>query len=185
MNAKSNSLIARLKEQLAAPAPSTEPDEPTRPDNANVRPMEHSELTVFIVAGEHSGDALGAGLMRELATRRKGQIRFIGVGGEAMEAQGMTSLFPLSDIAVMGPVAILKALPRLTNRVYRTVSAGVAAKPDLVVIIDSPAFTHPVARRLRRTLRGIPRLDYVCPSVWAWRPGRARPLAKYIDRVLA
>jgi lipid-A-disaccharide synthase len=102
-----------------------------------------------------------------------------------MEAQGMTSLFPLADIAVMGPVAILKALPRLTNRVYRTVSAGVAAKPDIVVIIDSPEFTHRVARRLRRKLRGVPIIDYVCPSVWAWRPGRARKMAKYIDHVLA
>ncbi|MGI9476202.1 MAG: lipid-A-disaccharide synthase [Hyphomicrobiaceae bacterium] len=143
------------------------------------------ELTVFIIAGEHSGDVLGGGLMRELASRRKGQIRFIGVGGEAMEAQGLTSLFPLADISVMGPLAILRALPRLTRRVYRTVSAAVTAKPDIIVIIDSPEFTHQVAKRLSRQLPETPIIDYVCPSVWAWRPGRAKKMARFIDHVLA
>ncbi len=143
------------------------------------------ELTVFIVAGEHSGDALGAGLMSELLRRRRGRVRFIGVGGEAMEAVGMTSLFPLGDIAVMGPVAILKSLPRLTDRVYRTVGAGVACRPDVIVIIDAPEFTHRVAARLKRKLPLTPVIDYVCPSVWAWRSGRARTMARSIDHVLA
>jgi len=145
----------------------------------------HDELTVFIIAGEHSGDALGAGLMRELTRRRKGLVRFLGVGGEAMEAEGLTSLFPLGEIAVMGPAAILKALPRLTNRVYRTVAAGQASKPDVIVIIDAPEFTHRVARRLRRKLPYTPIIDYVCPSVWAWRPGRAKVMARFIEHVLA
>ena len=144
----------------------------------------HDELTVFIVAGEHSGDALGAGLMRELTRRRKGLVRFLGVGGEAMEAEGLTSLFPLGEIAVMGPAAILKALPRLTKRVYQTVAAGHAAKPDVIVIIDAPEFTHRVARRLRNRLPLTPIIDYVCPSVWAWRPGRAKVMARFIDHVL-
>jgi lipid-A-disaccharide synthase len=85
----------------------------------------------------------------------------------------------------MGPAAILKALPRLTNRVYRTVAAGQASKPDVIVIIDAPEFTHRVARRLRRKLPYTPIIDYVCPSVWAWRPGRAKVMARFIDHVLA
>lgn len=184
MNAKKNSLIARLKRQ-PEPLLAEPPAPPEKLVTRGINPAAHDDLTIFIVAGEHSGDVLGAGLMRELAMRRKGQVRFIGVGGEAMEAQGLTSLFPLSDIAVMGPVAILKALPRLTNRVYRTVSAGVVTKPDIIIIIDSPEFTHRVATRLHRKLPQTPIIDYVCPSVWAWRPGRAKKMARFIDHVLA
>ena len=185
MTVKKNSLIARLKRQPKneLPSPARAPAKGVSTPH-NIRMSDHDDLTIFIVAGEHSGDVLGAAVMSELASRRKGQIRFIGVGGEAMEAEGLTSLFPLSDIAVMGPVAIFKALPRLTNRVYRTVAAGVAAKPDLIVIIDSPEFTHRVAKRLRRKLPHTPIIDYVCPSVWAWRPGRAKKMARYIDHVL-
>lgn len=189
------SLIARLNDTNSDNEPTTldpvplepieyEPVEETAPVRHDLRTTSQDELCVFIVAGEHSGDALGAGLMRELTARRKGQIRFIGVGGEAMEAQGITSLFPLGDVAVMGPGAIMKALPRLTNRVYRTVAAGVAAKPDVIVVIDSPEFTHRIAKRLSRKLPDTPIIDYVCPSVWAWRPGRARKMARFIDHVL-
>lgn len=203
MSSKDKSLIARLSDTKPdrppelpasvtaatlpkadvppAPAKTVIDDNPVRHD---LRTASQEELTVFIVAGEHSGDALGAGLMRQLLARRKSQVRFIGVGGEAMEAQGLTSLFPLSDIAVMGPVAIFKALPRLTNRVYRTVAAGVTAKPDIIIIIDSPEFTHQVAKRLSRKLPDTPIIDYVCPSVWAWRPGRAKKMARFIDHVL-
>lgn len=193
---KTKGLIARLNDSTSDTETSTvdpvplepipfEPVEETAPVKHDLRTTSQDELSVFIVAGEHSGDALGAGLMRELTARRKGQVRFIGVGGEAMEAQGLTSLFPLGDVAVMGPGAILKALPRLTNRVYRTVAAGVAAKPDVIVIIDSPEFTHRIAKRLSRKLPDTPIIDYVCPSVWAWRPGRARKMARFIDHVLA
>ncbi len=188
---KKNGLLARLRPSTSDQSPddatASQPEIVEQQTNRamNVRPAAHTELTIFIVAGEHSGDALGAPLMRELTRRRKGQVRFLGVGGPAMEAAGLTSLFPLDDIAIMGPAAILKALPRLTNRVYRTVAAGVAANPDVIVIIDSPEFTHRVARRLSRKLPGTPIIDYVCPSVWAWRPGRARSMARFIDHVLA
>lgn len=187
MSSRNDSLISRLRDESTGKAPPlrADLDIDRSPIKHDLRTTTQDELTVFIVAGEHSGDALGASLMRELASRRKGQMRFIGVGGEAMEAQGLTSLFPLSDIAVMGPVAILKALPRLTRRVYRTVSAGVAAKPDIIIIIDSPEFTHQVAKRLSRQLPETPIIDYVCPSVWAWRPGRAKKMARFIDHVLA
>lgn len=143
------------------------------------------ELRIFMVAGEHSGDALGGRLMAELNAQARGRARYLGVGGPEMRAQGLISQFPLSDIAVMGPVAIIKSLPRLMRRVYRTVDAAVAAEPDAVVIIDAPEFTHPIARRIRRKLPNVPIIDYVSPSVWAWRPGRARKMRAYVDHVMA
>ena len=101
---------------------------------------------LFVVAGEHSGDALGAKLMSGLKALHAGPITFAGVGGEHMEAEGLTSLFPLADVAVMGPLAILRRLAPLISRVYQTVDAGLAMSPDAVVIIDSPEFTHPIVR---------------------------------------
>lgn len=140
---------------------------------------------IFIIAGEHSGDALGGKLMGALNARSEAPLIFSGVGGEEMAEQGLKSLFPLSDVAVMGPLAILKRLPKLVRRVYRTVDAAVAAAPDLVVIIDSPEFTHPIAKRIRRKSPDIPIINYVSPTVWAWRPGRARKMRAYVDHVLA
>jgi lipid-A-disaccharide synthase len=144
----------------------------------------HSEIKIFVVAGEHSGDALGARLMQALKKSRPGSLKFAGVGGHDMEANGLTSLFPIDDVAVMGPVNILAALPRLMRRVYQTVDAAIAFIPDLVVIIDSPEFTHPIAKRIRKRAPHIPIVDYVSPSVWAWRPGRAPKMRSYIDEVL-
>lgn len=138
---------------------------------------------IFLVAGEPSGDALGERLMMALAERHR-DIAYRGVGGPKMEAQGLTSLFPLSDVAVMGPLMILKRLPRLYKRVHETVAAAVAFDPDVVVIIDSPEFTHPIAKRIRTRAPHIPIVDYVSPSVWAWRSGRARKMKAYIDHVL-
>ncbi len=143
------------------------------------------ELCLFLVAGEHSGDALGARLIRAISAERRGRVRYLGVGGPLMAAEGLTSQFPLSDVAVMGAIAILKRLPHLIRRVHQTVDAAIACEPDAVVIIDSPEFTHPIAKRLRRRCPGIPIIDYVSPSVWAWRPGRARRMRPYIDHVLA
>src|SRR5690606_27920948 len=97
-------------------------------------------------------------------------IVFSGVGGETMESEGLDSLFPLADVAVMGPLAILARLPKLVRRVYQTVDAGLKSDPDCVVIIDSPEFTHPIAKRIRKQKPLVPIVDYVSPSVWAWRP---------------
>lgn len=143
------------------------------------------EHLLFMVAGEHSGDALGAKLMAALNARQKGRIRYLGVGGEGMERQGLISQFPIHDVAVMGPMSIIPRLPRIVRRVWRTVDAAIAAEPSAVVIIDSPEFTHPIARRIRRRRPDIPIIDYVSPSVWAWRPGRARKMRAYVDHVLA
>ena len=141
-------------------------------------------VRLYIVAGEKSGDDLGGKLMEAL----KGQsadIRFFGIGGEAMAANGLESLFPLSDIAVMGIGPVLARLPALVARVYRTVADIGRIQPDCLVIIDSPDFTHAVAKRVRKRWPHIASVDYVCPSVWAWRTGRARKMRAYIDHVLA
>lgn len=140
-------------------------------------------LRVFIVAGEESGDQLAAPLMRALRARAP-DVVFAGVGGDAMEREGLRSLFPLRDIAVMGFLPVLKRLPSLLRRIAETARAAQAFAPDLLVIVDSPDFTHRVARKLRSAAPGIPVLDYVCPSVWAWRPGRARKMRGYVDHVL-
>ncbi len=148
--------------------------------------MPRAPLKIFIVAGEHSGDALGGPLMRALKTRLgEDAVVFQGVGGTEMTHQGLASIFPIDDVAVMGPLAILPALPRLVRRVYQAVDAAVAFKPDLVIIIDSPEFTHPIAKRIRRRLGAIAIVNYVSPSVWAWRPGRAKRMRVYVDHVLA
>lgn len=144
----------------------------------------HRDLTIFLVAGEHSGDALGAKLMAALRRYHAG-VRFAGVGGEEMAREGLRSLFPVEDVAVMGPMSILPRLPRIFRRVRQTVEAALAVAPDAVVIIDSPEFTHPIARRIRKRAPDIPIIDYVSPSVWAWRPGRAKRMRRYIDQVLA
>ena len=141
-------------------------------------------MRVALVAGEHSGDQLGFKLMRALRDAAPEGVAFVGVGGEAMEAEGLKSIIPLADVAVMGIVPILARLPTLLRRIRETAEAIVAARPDMLVIIDSPEFTHRVARRVRKSLPELPVVDYVSPSVWAWRPGRAKAMGAYIDRVL-
>jgi lipid-A-disaccharide synthase len=139
---------------------------------------------VFLIAGEPSGDQIGALLMRALRAARP-EIRFSGVGGEAMAGEGLASLFPLSEIAVMGLLPVLARLPRLVRRIDETARAVIAASPDCLVLIDAPDFTHRVARRLRRKRPDLPIIDYVAPTVWAWRPARARAMRAYVDEVLA
>jgi lipid-A-disaccharide synthase len=149
-----------------------------------VRSAPVNTLSVFLIAGEPSGDALGADLMRALADRA-GRVRFSGVGGGAMEAQGLTSLLPLTEISVMGILPVLARLPQLMAAMGKVADAAIAANPDILVIIDSPDFTHRVARRVRHVKPDLPIVNYVSPSVWAWRPGRARRMRAYIDHVLA
>ena len=143
------------------------------------------EYRLFMIAGEHSGDALGAKLMATLNAQYKGRIRYLGVGGEGMAKQGLISQFPITDVAVMGLTSIIPRLPRIVRRVYSTVDSAIAAEPNAVVIIDSPEFTHPIAKRIRRRRPDLPIIDYVSPTVWAWRPGRARKMRRYVDHVLA
>lgn len=140
---------------------------------------------IWIVAGEESGDQLGAKLIPALRDRFGSDLAVAGVGGHAMAAAGLRSLFPLADIAVMGFLPVIRRLPLLIRRVHETVDAVVAARPDALVVIDSPDFTHAVAKRVRRRLPQLPIVDYVSPSVWAWRPGRAAKMRAYVDHVLA
>jgi lipid-A-disaccharide synthase len=141
--------------------------------------------TLYIVAAEESGDALGAALARALRERAGGKLSLAGVGSHAMAAAGIISPFPINDLSIIGFNAIPRRLPTILRRIRQTADAIVAAKPDAVVIIDSPDFTHRVARRVRRRAPSIPILDYVSPSVWAWRPWRARAMRGYVDCVLA
>ncbi len=141
-------------------------------------------LRIALVVGEHSGDQLGFKLMRALREAQPAGVAFSGVGGEAMEAEGLKSLFPISDIAVMGILPVIARLRTVLKRIRETAEAIVAARPDALVIIDSPDFTHRVARRVRKALPDLPVVDYVSPSVWAWRPGRAKKMLAYVDCVL-
>jgi lipid-A-disaccharide synthase len=143
------------------------------------------DVTVVLVAGEESGDQLGAPLMRALKERTGGRVRFAGVGGREMAAEGLVSPFAIDELAIIGFAAIPRQLPLILRRIRDTANLAVAAQPDALVIIDSPDFTHRVARRVRAAAPAIPIIDYVSPSVWAWRPGRARAMRGYVDHVLA
>jgi lipid-A-disaccharide synthase len=140
-------------------------------------------LDVFMVAGESSADDLGARLMRALAAERT--VSFRGVGGPRMSAAGLASLYPAHDLVSIGLGSVLAKLPFLLRRLRETVDTIVAAPPDVLVLIDAPDFTHRIAARVRRRLPHLPIVKYVSPSVWVWRPGRARAMRRSIDLVLA
>jgi lipid-A-disaccharide synthase len=148
--------------------------------------MAERAVKIGIVVGEISGDALGAKLVRALRTAFDGYaVDYCAVSGPLMQTEGVPSLFPLEDIAVMGIVPVIKRLPSLLKRIRETADALIAFEPDLLVLIDSPDFTHRVARRVRKAMPRLPVVDYVSPSVWAWRPGRAKKMRAIIDHVLA
>jgi len=142
-------------------------------------------LKVAIIAGEVSGDLLGADLIAALKASYGGPVELIGVGGDALSAQGLQSLFDFSELSIMGITQVLARLPNLIRRINQTAAAIVAAKPDVLVIVDSPDFTHRVARKVRAALPDLPIVDYVCPSVWAWKEYRAKAMLSYVDLVLA
>jgi len=139
---------------------------------------------IFLIATEESGDRLGSGLMKVLRQRLGGAVQFEGVGGQSMAREGLASLFPIEELSIMGLAAVVKQLPKILRLIRETATAVTEASPDILVIIDSPDFTHRVARRVRARDPSIPIIDYVSPSVWAWRPGRARAMVRYVDHVL-
>ena len=147
--------------------------------------MTRRALKVAVVAGEVSGDLLGADLVSALKAAHAGPVEMIGVGGEALQAEGLQSLFDFSELSIMGLTQVLQRLPQLLSRIRQTANAVIAARPDVLIIIDSPDFTHRVAKRVRAALPHLPIVDYVCPSVWAWKEYRARAMVPYIDHVLA
>jgi lipid-A-disaccharide synthase len=140
---------------------------------------------IFLIATEESGDRLGAQLMKVLRQRLGGAVQFEGVGGQSMAREGLASLFPIEELSIMGLAAVVKQLLMILRRIRQTADAVTRAAPDILVIIDSPDFTHRVARRVRARDPSIPIVDYVSPSVWAWRSGRARAMRVYVDHVLA
>ncbi len=142
-------------------------------------------LKLAVVAGEVSGDLLGGDLVAALKRRYEGPVELVGVGGEALEAQGLHSLFDYSELSIMGFIQVIKQLPKLLARIRQTADAIIAAKPDVLLIIDSPDFTHRVAKRVRKALPTVPIVNYVCPSVWAWKEYRAQKMLAYVDHVLA
>ena len=123
--------------------------------------------------------------MKVLRQRLGDAVEFEGVGGRAMAKEGLATLFPIEELSIVGLAAVVAQLPKILRLIRRTTEAALAAAPDVLVIIDSPDFTHRVARRVRARDPTIPIVDYVSPSVWAWRQGRARAMRRYVDHVLA
>ncbi len=123
--------------------------------------------------------------MRALRERTAGQVRFLGVGGREMAAEGVASLYPIEDLPIIGFSAIPRRIPKILRLMRFTAKAVVAKRPHVLVIIDSPGFTRGIARRVRAADPTIAIVEYVSPSVWAWRPGRARVMRAYIDHILA
>jgi lipid-A-disaccharide synthase len=152
-------------------------------DGQQPRKILDKPLDVFMVAGESSADDLGARLMRSLGALRPTSFR--GVGGPRMNAAGLASLYPAHGLTSIGIATVIVRLPLLLRRMRETVDAIVAAPPDVLVLIDAPDFTHRIARRVRRRLPHLPIVKYVSPSVWVWRPGRARAMRGSIDLLLA
>lgn len=149
------------------------------------KPTIGSRLKLAIIAGEKSGDLLGGDLIAAIKDQHEGSVELVGVGGEAMEAAGLTSLFSYQELSIVGFSAVIARLPQLLMRIRKTAHAIIAAKPDALVIIDSPDFTHRVAKAVHEALPQTPIINYVCPTVWAWKPDRAVKMSAYIDHVLS
>lgn len=135
--------------------------------------MTSEPLKIAIVAGEESGDLLGADLIAALKAKTGRDIRLVGLGGRHLQALGLNPPFDASEIALMGLSAVLAGLPRLIRRISQIASLITAERPDCLITIDSPDFSLRVAKKVRAANKNIPIVHYVCPSVWAWRPGRA------------
>lgn len=138
---------------------------------------------IYLIAGEPSGDVLGGRLMAALKRQTDGNIRFAGVGGEMMSAEGLDSSFPISDLTVMGLAEVLPHIPKILRRVTETVEEVERLRPAVLVTIDSPDFTLRVSKKLKG--KGIPLVHYVAPTVWAWKSGRAQKTAEFLDHMMA
>ena len=139
---------------------------------------------IYVIAGEASGDALGAGMMAAISEQTAGQAVFAGIGGPLMAEQGLASLFPMDDLAVMGLAEVLPRLPDLLKRMKEARMDILAKRPQILVTIDSPDFCFRVAKKIKAARPDLPIVHYVAPTVWAWRPGRARAVARFLDHLL-
>lgn len=140
-------------------------------------------LRIFLIAGESSGDFLAATLMRALKARYPA-IEFTGIGGSRMMAAGLRSLFPMEELSVMGLAEVLPRLFKILGRIRQTAHEILKTRPDVVITVDSPDFCFRVIKRVKAENRSIPCVHYVAPSVWAWRPGRAKKVAGFLDHIL-
>ncbi|RWC64304.1 lipid-A-disaccharide synthase [Mesorhizobium sp.] len=141
-------------------------------------------LKIAIVAGEESGDLLGADIVRALRQATGGEVQLVGLGGRHLQALGLVPPFDAGEVALMGFSAVLRDLPRLMRRINQLAKTVADEKPDCLVTIDSPDFSLRVAKKVRAANPSIPIIHYVCPSVWAWRPGRAVAMKPYVDHIL-
>jgi lipid-A-disaccharide synthase len=139
---------------------------------------------IYLIAGEASGDVLGAALMAAIAAQTRGAVTFSGVGGAQMAKQGLQSLFDHTELSVMGIAEVLPKIPHLLVRIRETASDIAAKRPDVVITIDSPDFSFRVAKIVQRECPDIKRIHYVAPSVWAWREGRAEKVARLYDGLI-
>ena len=140
-------------------------------------------MLVYLIAGEPSGDMLGARLMRALKEKNP-KIKFAGVGGENMEKEGMKSLFDITDLAIMGLAEVIPSIPKVLRHIRETVEDVENKKPDVVITIDSWSFSARVHKALRKKKIKVLQMHYVAPQVWAWKKRRAKTMYKYIDRLL-
>ena len=141
-------------------------------------------LKLYLIAGEPSGDRLGAALMAGLKALSPG-VEFHGIGGPLMQAEGMVSLFPMEELSIMGLVEILPKYRALKRRIAEAAANALACQPAALITIDSPDFCLRVAALVKQSRPDLRTIHYVAPSVWAWRPGRAAKMARHIDHVLA
>ncbi|RVB78478.1 lipid-A-disaccharide synthase [Mesorhizobium sp. M7A.F.Ca.CA.002.04.1.1] len=146
--------------------------------------MADRALKIAIVAGEESGDLLGADIVRSLRQAAGREVQLVGLGGRHLQTLGLVSPFDAGEIALMGFSAVLRDLPRLMRRISQLAKTVADEKPDCLVTIDSPDFSLRVAKKVRAANPSIPIIHYVCPSVWAWRPGRAVAMKPYVDHIL-
>jgi lipid-A-disaccharide synthase len=142
-------------------------------------------LTIAVVSGESSGDQLGSRLIQNITSSVSGDVTFMGVGGPLMVQAGLKSLFPMSDIAVNGLFPVIKRLPILLKRIAETAHAIIDIKPDCVVLIDAQDFNKKVAKAVRKAMPDVPIIGYVSPTVWAWRPGRAKKIRPLFNKLMA
>lgn len=140
------------------------------------------KTSIYLIAGEPSGDVLGGRLIKGLRKLAGDNITIAGVGGTSMTSEGLQSLFPMQELSIMGIVEVIPKIPALLSRIKQTTADILEKKPDVVVTIDAPDFCFRVAKRLAG--KGIPIVHYVAPSVWAWRPGRAKKVAALVDHVM-
>ena len=141
--------------------------------------------TLMLVCGETSGDLLGAQLMAGIKHLAGDRVKIVGVGGPAMAREGLESLFPLDATAVMGLREVVPAIPRILARVRQAADYAITVHPDALVVIDSPDFTHRIARAVKKRDPSIKTVNYVAPQVWASRAYRAKAMARYFDLILA